>query len=426
MVLTKNISIAWIGRFTGPKGELATIMLTKVVPLFPEIQFTFVGGPINQALKDSVPANVRLTGFIDNVAQIIANNDLIIGAGRVVLEALQVNKPVIAVGESAYIGLINDSTIDKGKATNFGDCAAGYDVDISLLVDDIHKFCAGTSIANNVHYMDYLKEYNAKIVHQNVMNVYCQARVDSYLSRFKEVPILMYHRVVNEAPANSKFNIYVATDELEKQLISLKKRGFTSTTFKEIVNGYQVKKPVLLTFDDGYEDNHANLLPLLKKHQMKATIFVLGNRQLESNKWDADLGEASFPLMTDAQIKECHQSGLIEIASHGLQHKHLPQLTDNDLRNELIQSRKNIETIIEDKVVTFAYPYGDYTSREVKAVSDAGYVFGVGTVNGPLRMSDDYFRIRRINMFPGTRPLMFWKKTSGYYLRYCRLKGKDF
>jgi hypothetical protein len=82
--------------------------------------------------------------------------------------------------------------------------------------------------------------------------------------------------------------------------------------------------------------------------------------------------------------------------------------------------------LIDDEVVSFAYPYGDYGSREVNLVREVGYIFGVGTINGPLSMSADLMRVRRITMFPNTRPAIFWRKTSGFYLRYCRIKGKDF
>jgi len=422
----KPITIVWIGRFTGPKGELAEKIIKEVLPEFPDIVFTFVGGPRNKVLEEMAPSNARFTGFIDNVTDTIRTHDLVIGAGRVALEAIQAEKPVIAVGENAYIGLINDSTIDIAKATNFGDCSKKSDFNSLKLINDIQDFITNTASVNTEHYKNYLEEYDSTFVHKQVMSVYKKASADSYLSHFKELPILMYHRVVSEKPLDSNFNIYVTAQELEEQLINLKKRGFTTLTFKDIANSCHVKKPILLTFDDGYEDNHQNLLPLLKKYNMKATVFVLGNRKLLSNQWDAELGESVIPLMSDKQIKACHLSGQIEIASHGLNHHHLPELSKQALKEELLESKFNIESLIADEVVSFAYPYGDYKKREVQAVEQAGYLFGIGTVNGPLKCADDYYRIRRINMFSDTTPLAFWKKTSGYYLRYCKLKGKDF
>jgi peptidoglycan/xylan/chitin deacetylase (PgdA/CDA1 family) len=137
-------------------------------------------------------------------------------------------------------------------------------------------------------------------------------------------------------------------------------------------------------------------------------------------------GEPEAPLKTDEQLNACHRSGYVEIGSHGLAHQHLPQLTEAQVREEVVNSIFPLESLIDDEVVSFAYPYGDYGNREVNLVREAGYIFGIGTINGPLSMSADLMRVRRINMFPNTRPAKFWRKTSGFYLRYCRIKGKDF
>ncbi|MEK6749890.1 MAG: hypothetical protein AABY83_11910 [Pseudomonadota bacterium] len=66
-----------------------------------------------------------------------------------------------------------------------------------------------------------------------------------------------------------------------------------------------------------------------------------------------------------------------------------------------------------------------YGVREVEAARAAGYRFAIGTVNGRIKFADDLLRIRRVQMFPRESAWQFRKKTSGYYLRYCRLRGKD-
>ena len=164
----------------------------------------------------------------------------------------------------------------------------------------------------------------------------------------------------------------------------------------------------------------------MKKHQAKAVIYCLGDRSIQSNIWDEKLGEPRANLMNDSQIKECHDSGLIEIASHGLNHQHLPSLNEADADEEFKLSKKNLEQLINEKIVSFAYPYGDYGEREEVMAYEAGYDFAIGTVNGPLKLTDNYYTIRRIQIFPNEGKLGFWKKTSGFYLRLCKLKGKDF
>ena len=119
-------------------------------------------------------------------------------------------------------------------------------------------------------------------------------------------------------------------------------------------------------------------------------------------------------------------SGHVEIGSHGMNHKHLSKLDDNTSVFEIVESKKTLEDLLDTEVISFAYPYGDYSDRETANVKNAAYLFGIGTVNGPLNTVDDRYRIRRITMFPSTSTTGFRKKTSGWYLRYCKLKGKDF
>lgn len=418
--------IAWIGRLTGPKGDIAMRIIQEVAPKFPDVQFTIVGGPVTDEYRTSADENITLTDFVSDVQAIFAASDLVIGAGRVPIEAMRFGLPVIAVGENRYIGPIDGDSIAEAKATNFGDCDQLQSWEASQLVGDLEALVSGAKVLPVEKYASYLSEYELSSVYPKVMDAYRRALIDSYLERFKELPILTYHRVLTAPPEGSKFNIYVSVEELEQQIKTLKRRGFEFLTFKDIANGVRAKKPVVLTFDDGYRDNYENLLPLLQKYEAKAVIFALADRSIRNNYWDMGSGEPEAPLMDDSQLIACHESGYVEVASHGLSHQHLPQLSDEQAREEVFQSKQRLEELIGDEVVSFAYPYGDYGDREARLVGDAGYPFGVGTVNGPLRIADDLMRVRRITMFPNTKPAKFWRKTSGFYLRYCKIKGKDF
>lgn len=421
-----SVKVAWVGRLTGPKGDIAWAVMTQIAPRFPQVQFTIIGGPVTEKFRANIPANVELTGFVSDVAERMKQHQLVIGSGRVALEAMRARVPLIAVGESCYLGAINDQTITRAKATNFGDCELPSPIDYEQLARDIALFLDQPGAFATTEYVRYLQEYDEDFVFQKTMKVYEEANLDGYLRRFVEMPVLMYHRVVAKPLTNSKFNVYVTAEEMDFQLGSLISRGFTPVTFAELQQGVHVPKPVILTFDDGYLDNYEVLLPLLKKHRAKAVIYALGDRSLRENAWDVVKGEPAAPLMTDAQLRECHASGLVEIGSHGMTHRRLPDLTVQQARDEITAAKASLEAVLDAPVVSFAYPYGAYGDREVDYVRDAGYRFGIGTVNGPLSLWRDYFRIRRITIFPGTRPLEFWKKTCGYYLRYCKFKGKDF
>lgn len=418
--------VAWIGRLTGPKGDIAARIVNEVAPKLPDVEFTIVGGPLEGAAGLHPGENVELAGFVTDVDKVLKENDVIIGAGRVAVEAMRAGRPVIAVGENRYIGPINEQTIAIAKATNFGDCDSLHTWSSAELLRDLEKMRNGQLNVPVESYQDYLRDYAIDRVYPQVMAVYREAMIDDYLAQFREIPVLTYHRVLKQPPAGSRHNIYVTVDELEVQIISLKRRGFEFVTFKDIVHGVHPQKPVILTFDDGYADNYENLLPLLERHGARAVIYVLGDRGIHNNYWDMAKGEPEAPLMSDAEILACHHSGLIEIGSHGMTHTHLSELSDADADYEIRESKQVLEKLLGSEVVSFAYPYGEYGPLNVISVRESGYAFGVGTVSGPVAMVDDRMRVRRITMFPGTRPMQFWKKTSGWYLRYCKLKGKDF
>ncbi len=417
-----NISI--IGRLTGPKGDIAYQILSKIALQFPAVKFNIAGGPVTSRFEELASDNIEFYGFVDNVPEVIKESDLVIGAGRVAVEALQLNTPILAIGEKQYMGILDKSNIKKAQISNFGDCALDESHDFKQISKDLKNFIQSDYQQDNLS--EVVEQYSPEVVLPKINQVYSHALTDVAFSKQKEAAVVMYHRVVNEPLTDSKFNVYITKDKLDWQLGNLKKRGFDFITFKDLANGVKAKKPIILTFDDGYEDNYLNLLPLLKKHQAKAVIYCLGDRSIQSNIWDEKLGEPRANLMNGSQIKECHDSGLIEIASHGLKHQHLPSLNEADTDEEFKLSKQNLEQLINEKIVSFAYPYGDYGEREEVMAYEAGYDFAIGTVNGPLKLTDNYYAIRRIQIFPNEGKLGFWKKTSGFYLRLCKLKGKDF
>lgn len=202
--------------------------------------------------------------------------------------------------------------------------------------------------------------------------------------------VLMYHMVSEHLPKNkSKFNrLRVKPSEFEKQLIWLKNNGFTSFTLSELVNLEVIpKKAVVLTFDDGYEDNFKNAFALLKKYGFKATIYIVLNRFEQNWATDKDLNQVSNELnsekmLLNEQIKEMIDSGLIEIGSHTLDHVNLPKLTFNEKITQIKESKEKIEEIFNIICNSFAYPFGFFDKESVKIVKELTYTNATTTVNG--------------------------------------------
>lgn len=114
-----------------------------------------------------------------------------------------------------------------------------------------------------------------------------------------------------------------------------------------------VENKIILTFDDGYYNNLQYLIPLLEKHQMKATIFI--PTEFIENNMNGD----EKVYMNFDEIKSLNPN-LVEIALHSHSHKNFSQMTLSKAEADLL---KNIE-ILEQKQINFtkvlAYPYGKF------------------------------------------------------------------
>lgn len=176
--------------------------------------------------------------------------------------------------------------------------------------------------------------------------------------------ILMLHSV-NErimepiAPNNS-----IRPAELESLIAGLLCAGYVFRTLRDAME-QPGRRVVVLTFDDGFEDNFTQLLPILKRFEVPATLFVTDRR-----------GE---DFLSDDQIRNLAASGLIEIGGHTVSHASLTELDEQTLVRELGENRATLQRLSGQKVVSFAYPRGFYGERDRNAVEAVGYRYAVTT-----------------------------------------------
>jgi peptidoglycan/xylan/chitin deacetylase (PgdA/CDA1 family) len=222
--------------------------------------------------------------------------------------------------------------------------------------------------------------------------------------------VLMYHAVVGDgdsaggAPA-------IARALFERQMRFVATHGYETVFVKELVARYEVGAPIpsrwiALTFDGGYSDFHTNAYPVLRRHGLKATLFVIVS----------DVG-AEGGLSWD-QLRELKASGLVEVGSHSWDHVADDCLSEEDARREKARSKSVLETNLGIPVVTYAYPYGAFSERARRLLREVGYRGAAGTVYRWGEFADDdVFNLRRVYVSPTARlPLMFRFMLSGYYV----------
>ena len=131
------------------------------------------------------------------------------------------------------------------------------------------------------------------------------------------VPFLRYHHLVEGTPANDDI---ISLTRFEEQMDALDEAGYTPVGIDDlrayVEQGKELpEKPVMITFDDGYESNYSLAFPVLQQHGFKATIFVIGvSIGKDSYK---DTGVPMYPHFSLEQAREMEASGLITVASHG-------------------------------------------------------------------------------------------------------------
>jgi len=223
---------------------------------------------------------------------------------------------------------------------------------------------------------------------------------------YKYPRILMYH-MIRDQIAGKKFNsLRVPPGMFEKQIKYLSEKGWHSFTMAEaIANKDKLpEKSVIITFDDGYRDNLTNALPILKKYNFKATIYLVNDRH--DRDWSGyrkskneGAGLKDEPKLSDDNVRELIESGLIEIGAHTITHANLSTLGNDESHKEICKSKDLIEKEFNIICDSFAYPFGLYKNSDVLDVKNCGYTNAVTTKTGIMDLKNcNLFEITRITI----------------------------
>ncbi|WP_420312154.1 polysaccharide deacetylase family protein [Streptomyces sp. YS-B37] len=226
------------------------------------------------------------------------------------------------------------------------------------------------------------------------------------------VPILMYHSVAT-APNDATRELSVAPEAFAEQLALLGDLDFTPINTADLAASWRTgtplpERPVLITFDDGYEGVHRHALPALAQHGFASTLFV-------STGWIRgahDTGGGLDTMLDWDQVRELAGAD-VEIGGHSHTHPQLDQLDDGSLRAELVRCREIVADELGAVPVSFAYPYG-YSSRRVRhAVREAGFAQALAVGNGLARRRQGPYALRRVTVRRSTGVEEFARLVEG-------------
>lgn len=183
------------------------------------------------------------------------------------------------------------------------------------------------------------------------------------------VPIFMYHFILDDYGNFPDTENFLKPETLEEQLKYISENEYDTIYIDELDDLYKYDKPVALTFDDCFVYFYDNAFPLLKKYNQKATIFIITDYINGEN------------YLTEEQLKEIADSGLVKIESHTKTHDYLDEMTYEEQLEQAVESKERLESITGQEVSVYCYPTGRYNQTTLDIIKDY-YDFGLEMLGG--------------------------------------------
>lgn len=203
------------------------------------------------------------------------------------------------------------------------------------------------------------------------------------------IPVLEYHMVADTSPEDG-WAYNVPPEDFRDQLDYLREEGYTAISMLDYMKAKKGKaelppRPVILTFDDGYESNYTTLLPILESYGMKATVYMVTN----------DIGLPGY--LTWDELRDMQERG-IEIGSHTANHQPLTEMDRSRQEEEMRLSKLLLEWNGIHTVFSFSYPNGAYDSGMPELLAQNGYLTAVTGDAGLNTFQTDPYLLQRINI----------------------------
>ena len=202
------------------------------------------------------------------------------------------------------------------------------------------------------------------------------------------IPILMYHSISDADPNNS---LLVPPSMFEEQMAWLEANEFTAMNLDEALEAMETgkvpKRPVVITFDDGYSDNYTSAFPSLKNHGLKATFFVITD------------GVDNGYYMSSDMLKEMQSAGM-SIENHTANHLELDKLSREDAYDAIKRGQDFLRNNIGSDANYLCYPVGKYNDETIEIQQELGIKAATTTQGGISSVGDGLYQLKRVRIYP--------------------------
>lgn len=202
------------------------------------------------------------------------------------------------------------------------------------------------------------------------------------------LPLLMYHYIREYAHPSDPIgeNLSVSPKKFEEQITWLKENGYQSVPPSFLETPEPVSfKPIVLTFDDGYQDAYDAAFPVLKKYDMTGMFYLIVDK----------IGTPGY--LTWDEIADMRTMGM-SFGSHTLSHPDLRNLSKSNVEKELRGSKMILEQKLGTEVKDFCFPSGKYNDAVLEVVRASGYKTAVTTDGGISTLKSNPYLLPRVRM----------------------------
>jgi peptidoglycan/xylan/chitin deacetylase (PgdA/CDA1 family) len=223
----------------------------------------------------------------------------------------------------------------------------------------------------------------------------------------ESVPILMYH-VILAPPANAPYpGLYVTPELFAEQMHALAAAGYHAVTMNQVWDNWHhgtplpPGKPIVLSFDNGYESQSRFALPVLR------SLGWVGVENLQLSGLPVSQGGLS-----QAQVRGLVAAGW-ELDTQGYNHADLVTLSPSELYFQVTVARQRIRALYHVHAEWFCYPSGDYDGAVVAAVKAAGFRGSTTVIPGWASPGEDSYTLPRLRVLGGTSPATLLSEIAG-------------
>jgi peptidoglycan/xylan/chitin deacetylase (PgdA/CDA1 family) len=172
----------------------------------------------------------------------------------------------------------------------------------------------------------------------------------------------------------------------------------------------------VITFDDGFQDAVENAVPELVSRGIHAMFFVTAGALGNTADWWPVANLEHARRIATAEHLRLMPSKLISVGAHTVTHPHLSTLDESHVKHEILESRRQLESLLGQKVRSLSFPFGDFDDKVVQWSREAGYERAFTTEHRKAFENPESFLVGRVKAEPTDWPLEFRLKILGGYV----------